>query len=418
MNLLETPGRRRVFFGLLYFNEGAPIGFIWIALPTILRMEGIEVDRLAAFTSLLLIPWTLKFLWAPLVDRLATFRRGLLRLIGICQFLMGVTLLPILLMDIGESLAFLGGVLLVHALVAATQDVAIDALAIRRTSESERGRLNGSMQVGMILGRSLFGGGALLLAASVDWRFACMGIVAAQWCTMIVVASCQDTFAAGDTHQSEPIAAGLAELFTRRRMIAGLSFALVAGAGFEATGLLAGPWLIDRNISLESIGRFQAVAVPVSIVSGSLLGGWLADRIGHRATARLGLLGFVVAIIGLAGIDRWWFDATDQLFYNSLGAMYVFVGVFTVASYALFMDLANPEYGGTQFSAFMAGTNACEAWTGAVTGLMAANWGYGMAFTIMASISVISLLWLPAPKACISRDSGGGESVAESARYP
>ena len=55
-------------FAALYLSEGAPIGFLWFA--------GVSVGSITALTSLLVLPWTLKFLWAPLVDVLRPRRGG------------------------------------------------------------------------------------------------------------------------------------------------------------------------------------------------------------------------------------------------------------------------------------------------------------------------------------------------------
>jgi len=43
---IHSANRRRVLFALLYFNEGAPIGLIWLALPALLRSDGVPVERL------------------------------------------------------------------------------------------------------------------------------------------------------------------------------------------------------------------------------------------------------------------------------------------------------------------------------------------------------------------------------------
>ena len=74
-----------------------------------------------------------------------------------------------------------------------------------------------------------------------------------------------------------------------------------------------------------------------------------------------------------------------------LAAMYFFVGVFTAASYALFMDLTDPRLGATQFSAFMAATNACESWSAWGGGRLAAAHGYPAAFVVMSLVSLASL---------------------------
>lgn len=70
MDLTATTRGRRWLFGVLYFSEGAPIGFVWWALPTVLAAGGEAIDAITAFTAMLVWPWALKFLWAPLVDAL------------------------------------------------------------------------------------------------------------------------------------------------------------------------------------------------------------------------------------------------------------------------------------------------------------------------------------------------------------
>jgi hypothetical protein len=74
--------------------------------------------------------------------------------------------------------------------------------------------------------------------------------------------------------------------------------------------------------------------------------------------------------------------------------MYFFTGMFTAASYALFMDITEPRLGATQFSTYMAATNGCEAWVVYSTGILAASYNYGVAFFIMCAISLVSLLVL------------------------
>ena len=61
----------------------------------------------------------------------------------------------------------------------------------------------------------------------------------------------------------------------------GLGFALTAGAAFEATGALAGPFLIDRGLRADSIGWFYGLPVIAATLGGSLLGGRLSDRWGR-----------------------------------------------------------------------------------------------------------------------------------------
>ena len=64
MSLLDSARGRRLLFCLLYFSEGAPMGFLWWALPVRLRESGMPGPDVAALLSLFVLPWAFKFLWA------------------------------------------------------------------------------------------------------------------------------------------------------------------------------------------------------------------------------------------------------------------------------------------------------------------------------------------------------------------
>ena len=72
---------------LLYFAQGLPSGLIAKALPALLRDQGVSLS-LIGFTSALALPWALKFLWAPLIDRQGTRKQWLLALNGLSMALM------------------------------------------------------------------------------------------------------------------------------------------------------------------------------------------------------------------------------------------------------------------------------------------------------------------------------------------
>lgn len=165
--LFATRGGRRLLFAALYFSEGAPIGFLWWALPTRLRLAGVPIEDITLLTSLLTIPWTFKFVWAPLVDACRSRRWTRRSWVIATQIAMGASLVPLAGLDLAAAFDAVLWLLLAHAFAAATQDVAIDALAVATVPPSERGDVNGWMQAGMLAGRSLLGGGALVVAATV-----------------------------------------------------------------------------------------------------------------------------------------------------------------------------------------------------------------------------------------------------------
>ncbi len=390
------PIRRPVWiFALLYFSEGAPIGFIWWALPTLLRSEGLAVERITAIIAMLVLPWMGKFLWAPLVDALRSDRWGFRHWAITAQLAMGACLVPLLWVDPTLHLDVWIALLLAHAFFAATQDVAIDALAVTTTPPAQRGWLNGAMQAGMLLGRGLFGGGAILLANHLGWRAVMAALLFVVWGSVIFLWT-------SSLRESGPALGGrsawaqfvhtLGQAVRSRTTWLGLGFALVAGAGFEAMGALAGPFLIDAGVGVDSTGLFFGVPVVLAMLAGGLTGGRFADRGERRRTVArtLVLLCCLVASLGVAqqaGLPGF-------ILMGLMTLAYFAIGLFTASSYALFMDFTDPRLGATQFSTFMAATNGCEAWAAWAGGRIVGGAGYGAALLIMPLIALSGLIFL------------------------
>lgn len=389
VNLIETPRGRRILFAVLYFGEGAPIGFIWWALPTLLRERGVGLDEIGGLSALLVLPWALKFLWAPLVDIARGPAFTLRGWIGASQGLMVVTLVALAVAGPQASMASLRVILLLHALAAATQDVAVDALAIRSTDESERGDINAWMQAGMLSGRALFGGGALLLVSIAGERAAVALLAVAVAATTSIALAYRDVSSARQRSDAGVgFLAHLAAAFGRRSTWLALGFAALGGAAFEAAGVLVGPMLTDTGVNTATIGAFLSVPAAGLMLGGGLAGGRLCRTVGTVSTVAASgtLMAIVVAILWPAAAGG---SAAGT--WTALSALYLLIGAFTVASYSFFMDRTDPDLGSTQFSAYMAATNLCESWAGRVGGSLAASRGYGAAFGAMAAVSLAAL---------------------------
>ncbi len=400
MDFFATPARRKVLFFALYLSEGAPIGYLWWALPTRLAMAGVPVDRVTSLTAVLTLPWAFKFLWAPMVDILRTRRYGYTAWIVGAQTAMGLFLLPLLALDLEKDFTAVAALLVCHALAAATQDVSVDALSIARVPPVERGALNGWMQAGMLAGRSLFGGLALVLGRRIGQTWVIAALVAVTWCSLALLLSSRSA-------SSDEPTAGRARRFLSalraaargRALWLGLAFAAVGGAAFEAAAGVAGPYLTARNVPPGTIGLLFALPAPACMVAGALAGGFVSDRIGRRRATIIALL-LIAGCVGLLGaVDAAWAPPAGRALIALFSALYLCIGLFTASSYALLMDLTGPGLGATQFSAYMGATNGCEAWAIFTIGWIASSSGYPAGFAVMAGLSLLALpilAWTPA----------------------
>lgn len=397
MDLTRSAAGRRTLFALLYLAEGAPIGFIWWAVPTKLREAGVPVGTIALLTSVVILPWAFKFLWAPLVDVLRGPRWGRRGWVVATQLLMGLSLLPLAMLDWQDALGLLFGLLLLHAFAAATQDVAIDAWAISVTSPEERGAINGWMQTGMLVGRWLFGAGFLVVAHQIDDAVAVFAMVGVIWSTTLIVflASDRDEYrASGPLHTAfrqrlREFLDTLRAALRQRQTWLGMALALVAFAGFKAVGDLAGPFLVDRALSPAQVGNFFTAAL-VAMIVGALVGGWTADRLGKAQAARHFVLLALLVVLATSAVARLDLDGHAPVVIGMLG-VYLCAGLLTASMYALLMQLTDPKLAATQFSAYMGAINACEAWSGFAAGQLAQNFGYPIAFVAVALASLLAL---------------------------
>lgn len=384
-------------------SEGAPIGFLWWALPTQLRAVGVSIGDITALTSALALPWALKFFWAPLIDTLQTSRWSLRSWIISAQLLMGASLLPLLNLDLDGDFSFLFACLMVHAVAAATQDVSIDALCISTTSGVERGSVNGWMQAGMLSGRAVFGGGTLLLAQTWGSHGFILILVTVIWSTTLLLAISKlpagRSAGRASSERVRGFAATVVGAVKRKSTWFGLLFAGIGGAGFEAVGAVAGPFMIDRGLTSTQVGVFFSLPSIVGMIIGALIGGAVSDWLGRRKAVGIFLSALAASIFVLA-----WFDAAGDPssgagIFLLLALVYFCIGLFTASSYALFMDITDPRLGATQFSAFMGVTNLCESWSGFAIGRMIPIVGYPAGMAIMGVISLASLPLLPAMSA-------------------
>ena len=129
--LLESRRGRLTTFSLLYISEGIPLGFTLTTMATYMRQQGVGLAEIGLFTAALYGPWGFKWAWAPLIDLIRRAVRPHRTWIVASQSLMILTLSTALFFDLSTNFRLLIIMMVVHNIFAATQDVAIDALAVR-----------------------------------------------------------------------------------------------------------------------------------------------------------------------------------------------------------------------------------------------------------------------------------------------
>ncbi len=416
-NVLESRARRLAAFSLLYLSEGIPFGFSAIALTTYLRQSGVGLTEIGLFTASLYAPWGFKPLWAPLVDLVRVQRFGHFRFwIFSAQTLMILTLGLVMILDPGANLKLLTLLIVIHNIFAATQDIAIDALAVRVLPPGERGIANGFMFGASYLGQSIGGSGALFLAGAFGFRatlpFVC-GMLALILLTVTLrlrePGSASSVASRTITETGRILGAMLTRLKTYVRdlglgffrsgpgPLVGVFFAL-APAGALALGLALGStMMVDLGMSEEQIARLNIYTTVVAAV-GCVLGGWVSDRLGHRK---------MLAIwYALTAVPTYWLstqfagssgmEGVSVQTYTWAAVGYAFTsGLLSGTSIAVFMGLTSPFVAATQFSGYMALKNLMYSYSSSWQGRFADLHGYAATMRLDVILALLPLVALP-----------------------
>jgi len=380
---------------VLYFAQGLPSGLLGKALPTLLRDQGISLAAIG-FTTMLALPWTLKFLWAPFLDRFWTRRRWLLTLNLATFGLMLLVASQDFSVWVSRSFPLLLILLFLMNLVAATQDIATDGLAVSRLKPHLRGLGNSIQVIGYKIGMILGGGLLLWLVARFGWQLSYGALALLIVPVLLPVwfmrdAPVEDKGASKQTgwHGWKGYVRLFADFISGPRMGWWLVTVAVFKAGDSLASRMIGPFLKDQGQSLADIGLLTGVVGATAGLTGALLGGLFLLRLGHRNA--LLLFGGMQAA-GFAGYLFVAGGACDNSILYAVVCLEQFAdGLSTVALFTAMMDVCRKQSPGTDYTLQAAIQVTVSGIAALAGGLVAQTFGYPAVFAVGAAITLGAL---------------------------
>jgi RhtX/FptX family siderophore transporter len=366
--------------GSLYFSQGLPFGFFTQALPLLMRKQGFSLEKIG-LSSLLALPWALKFVWSPYVDRWGSRKAWIVPL----QVLTAATLLGTAVAR-GSFAVILVSVFMTN-LFCATQDIATDGLAVDMLSGKERGLANGVQVAGYRVGMIVGGGVLLILHEDLGWlrTFLALAII-------VVLASVPIAFArepARPPHPEGRAPAHFLHFFTRRGAFKILAIVLsYKVAESFAAGMLR-PFLADCGMSLADVGWMLGTVGFLAGLLGAMTGGALVNRLGRRrALVLFGVFQTTsVALYVLAARH-----VPGRFGLSALCAVEHFAsGAATAALFTAMMDWSRPETSATDYTVQASAVVIAAGAAASVSGFSASALGYAGHFAVATVIGIASL---------------------------
>lgn len=378
-------------FGLLtslYLAQGLPYGFFTQALPVLLRERGVSLEGIG-LANLLALPWMLKFLWAPLVDRREHGQFGKRR--GFILPVQLATVAVVLVLAMVDPAGGLGPVLaavFICNLLAATQDIATDGLAVDLLGPDERGLGNGiqvaAYRVGMILG-----GGAILIAfESLGWTQSFIGMAGMLAFASLPILLWREPRRAATAKEAIDWRA-LGVWWTRTDTAAWILLLFLYKLGDAlAGGSMVRALMVDKGYGLADVGWTLGTVGSAMGLAGALLGGWGAQRLGRRRSLLLfGLLqAGAVAAYNLAVVTP-----TLSMFLWLSALEHLVGGMATVALFTAMMDACRPHRAATDYTLQACIVVASTGLGATLSGFVASSMGYAGLFGVGAALSLLGV---------------------------
>ncbi|MCP9454944.1 MAG: MFS transporter [Nitrospira sp.] len=341
----------------LGFASGLPLALTAGTLQAWLTVEGVDLKTIGAFT-LVGLPYTLKFLWAPAMDHLVPpwlgRRRGWMML---TQSSVAIGLMLMAMAGPGDHPEMLAVLALLVAFFSASLDIVFDAYRTETLQPHERG-LGAAVWVnGYRMALLVAGAGALMLADAIGWRatYLVMAAVMAAGLATIVVSPEPAYVAKPPRSFAEAIGAPVKEFFSRPRALGLLAVVVLYKLGDAVAASLQTAFFIGGvGFSSSDVGMVKGVGVVATLV-GAVLGGTMMTRM--RLMTALLVFGLLQALSNLGFALVALMGKNTILLTVAVVVENVTGGMGTAAFVALIMSLCDPRYTATQFALL----SSCEA---------------------------------------------------------
>ncbi|WP_414541216.1 AmpG family muropeptide MFS transporter [Nostoc sp. CCY0012] len=397
-SLLQVFGSRKMAALLLLgFSSGLPLFLTSRTLQAWMTVENVDLTAIGLF-SLVGLPYSLKFLWSPLLDRFAVpilgRRRGWLIVIQI-GLLIAIALMAV--QKPSQALQFLAINAVAIAFLSATQDIAADAYRTDVLEKLELGAGAAVFVLGYRVALLLTGSLALILADRISWSSVYLLMAIGMVIGIIATLFAPEP---KETTPPESLAAAVilpfGEFFQRQGVVQAfliLVFIVLYKLGDSFVNNMSTPFLLQTGFTQTDIGAIQGGMGLIATIIGTLCGGAILSKIGLNRS--LWVFGGLQAVSNLAYLLLAQAGQNYQGLVLTINIENFCGGLGTAAFVAFLMNMCNQRFSATQYallSSFMAVSRDILV---APAGSLAKSTGWPLFFIISMVAAIPGLLLLP-----------------------
>jgi PAT family beta-lactamase induction signal transducer AmpG len=395
MNQFLNPRVLTVLF--LGFSSGLPLALSGGTLQAWLTVENVDIKTIGMF-SLVGLPYTLKFIWSPLMDRFIVpvfgRRRGW---IALSQLALIGLILGMSVTSPQNGLWFLALLAFCLTFVSASQDVAIDAYRAEVLREPERGMGAAVSVTGYRLAMLVSGALALIFSGYLGWRatYMLMALIMSIGVIAVWLGPEPEDPGTPPSSMKDAVEGPFKEFFSRTGVWSLLALIILYKLGDAFAGSLTTTFLIrGMSFSVGEVGTINKGMGLASTIIGALFGGVLMARL--RLFKSLLIFGILQAVSNLSFMVLALVGKSYPLMIFTIAFENLAGGMGTAAFVAFLMVLCNHSYTATQFALLSALASLGRVFVGPLSGVLVDGMGWTVFFftTFLFALPGLVLLWI------------------------
>ena len=393
---LKVYGNRRVLSLVgLGFSSGLPLALIGTTLQAWMTTEHVDLRVIGIF-SLVGLPYTLKVLWAPIMDRFTPPWMGRRRgWIIVTQLFLAAFILAMGVTSPSNMPWVVASLALLIAFCSASQDIVVDAYRADVLEEQELGAGAATTVVGYRLALLISGAFALILSDYIPWRMVYVIMASLMLANMLF------TFLAPEPSErvvppktlKDAVWEPLISYFRRSGAIEMLIFIMVYKLSDAIAGAMTTPFLLDMGFSRTDVGTVNKAFGLLSTILGTLAGGSIIAKIGINRS--LWIFAFLQAFPHLSLSVLALVGKNYGVMVAAIGLENICGGMGTAAFVAFMMRLCDKRFTATQYALLTSFMAVTRVLAGVPTGFMVASMGWPMFFAVSMLGALPGILLLP-----------------------
>jgi PAT family beta-lactamase induction signal transducer AmpG len=385
---------RMLVASIMGFACGLPLLLTITLLQAWMKEEGVNL-HVIGMMALVGLPYTMKFLWAPLFDRFTLpflgRRRGWLLL---SQVALAVSIVALGFTDPGRSPLLVAITAFIVTFFSASQDIVVDAYRREDLPDEELG-LGSSLYVnGYRVGMLLASGGGLILADHISFQMVYVIMALCMFPGLVTTLMAREPEITETPPQSlkEAVIEPLLEYFNRRGAIWMLAFILFYKVGDTMASTMTIPFYLDVGFSKTEIGAVVKLFGFWATIAGSLIGGVSMIRMGIYRS--LWIFGFLQAL-STAGFAVLAHTGHNIAMLSAvIGFENLSGGMGTAAFVAFMASITNKKFTATQYALLSSLMGVPRVLASAPTGYLVESLGWIWFFVFCTVIAIPGMLLL------------------------